>query len=368
MTTILYTLRNKKNSLNNSEKNLLNSLNNQPYISFRFNYSDKSLIIIYKKSSIINSVEKLIKDFFIIISIKKLVSMDTNYNHCEIEDTFSALKTAAYVSIVTNQAPKHEIIKIIQSTSDEFKTRFGNKNKVVISPGDIIDCNFGFQFPGEISGYHTYCIVCDILHDSDMIYISPIIENQGKKPKSHSYLFYDATRDIPNSTIVYLNGIVLLDKSRPISRLRIHSVIGKASPIFFDKVLKQLASTFDFTHKSKPQKSAMEALMEVINDSLLDLDSSKPSKEQILSFLSDIGMERHNLVIEAFEIACLKNIFTLKEIVECLYNKHPDLTKNQINAVLRKPFKQWISKYPNLGKYKAISLIHLIKIFIKNSR
>lgn len=337
----------------------------------RLNCIKHYILVMYNNPIYIDDVEDLLKKTFKVVSIKDLANDSNNTvspSSDEIQYAISKLQTTAYNALFHHpNISEHAVLQMITSCEHEIRQKYKKKNKIEIHLGDIVICDMGYHLSGEISGYHIYCIVLQIL-SNNQVCIAPLIEYHGKEPQSHSYLFYDATRDILNSPNCYPKGFVLLGSTRVINIYRIYAIIGKTSTAFLNKVLKQLASTFDFTHKSNPKKSSIESsLMEVIGSSLTNLNSSKPSKEQILSFLSDIGMETQPLLIEAFKIACLKNIFTLKEIVEYLHENHSNFSKNQINAVLRKTFKEWISKYPNLGKYKAISLSHLIKIFVKNS-
>lgn len=322
------------------------------------------ILVEYSDPTYINEAENYLRSKLQIINIKEVFNDEISTSSSdEIQSAIHDLQKIAYSTLFSNPSySMATICSMIKGASREIRLYFLLNNKTGIRPGDVVVCDMGFDFDDELRG-DTHAIVCKI-SSIDRIYIAPIREYYSWEgsPFPSYYVPFDATVDIPKSPNCYSKGIVLLDRLLAINTCRVSAVIGKTTPSFFKKVLKQLASTFDFTNKSNPQ-SIESALMKVVGSAILDY--SKPAETQIIPFLSDIGMETQPLIIEAFKIACLKNFLTLKEIVEYLSNKHPNLSQNQIRSILRKTFKLWISKHTNLSHYKNISLIHLIKIFVK---
>ena len=201
----------------------------------------------------------------------------------------------------------------------------------------------------------------------------------------------------------------MLDKAKYVRTERFNAVIGKVTPAFFEKLLYQLASTFDFTgcitetvedgsnlpftmgeatdevvetpiaaddadtkvtkSKTPAKKVGGEeaALLEAIGFAFDKLDISKKVDEQIESFLTDIGMiTTERMVTQSFIIACdIKKIKYVNVILK-LHEQFPKVREEIIENILKEAFKNWLEKYPTLTeKFPKISFMALLKVFAK---
>ena len=321
---------------------------------------------------------------------------------------------------------KKEIGSYIYSSINEISMRYTKKDCISFSIGDVVDCCYGIHLPGEINGLHVSAIVCDIYYNS-MVYLVPITKVQTDLD-SHSYLTLRVPEDVVYENIYYKGGTALLDKAKYVRIERLNSVIGKTTPAFFEKILKKLASTFDFTKNSvkiveeeskshlaitentakmvtksyKPEEDAFkivgssddntnkkveqfksstkkhnteDILQEVIGFALDKIDSSKKVDDQVENFLADIGMvSTEKMIIQSFIIACdikkdayanVKRI-TYATVSHRLREKFPEEDYSFIDNALKEAFKDWLEKYPTLAeKCPKISIMSMLKLFAK---
>ena len=250
---------------------------------------------------------------------------------------------------------------------------------------------------------------------------------------THSYIQFNVPDDVTFdpyacATHEYLGRAVLLDKGKYVRTVRFNCVVGKTSPEFFEKVLTQLATTFDFTkqimgvrsesakkgeykltdeaepstdiepestsetesstdiaYKSDNEVESVPEVQETVerteDDSkkmnmvslvqetfetaLNKLDASKDIKEQVNSFLADIGMPTDDVVLrDAFFVACNVKKITFDNVALMLQKMHPNATEDAITAGLRKTFKEWLKNNPELvERCPRITLIAFLKAF-----
>ena len=108
------------------------------------------------------------------------------------------------------------------------------------------------------------------------------------------------------------------------------------------------------------------AMLEVIGFALDKLDSSKPIKEQLDSFLSDIDMPANEVIVQSFIIACNIDKITYGCILCELDKSFSYLRRKRFNRVLKETFKIWLEKYPTLQeKFPRVSFMTMLKLFSK---
>ena len=353
--------------------------------------------------------------------IIKKVEFESEYVETHINNF---LKTA-YWALYNRRATEKDIGNYIFTCMSEISMRYSPKPIIEFSLGDIVDVNYGSHLPGEIQGGHVNAIVCNILN-KDMAYIVPITKVRTDIT-SRSYLLMDIPHDATYDNEFYRGGTILIDKGKYVRAERFNSVVGKTTPTFFEKLLYQLASTFDFTEdlsetvedsrplfpgeipdeivdtpveteetaeevaetpvkkstdkvvKSpaeemvKPKTTAKKVtgeesvLLEVIGFALDKLDSSKKVEEQVEPFLTDIGMTTtERMVTQAFIVACDIKKINYENVILGLHETFPKVKEEIIKNVLKEAFKNWLNKYPTLAeKCPRISLMAVLKVFAK---
>lgn len=154
------------------------------------------------------------------------------------------LRTAAWAMLKMN-VPEKEIGDFIYTSINEISMRYTKKDCIEFSVGDVVDCNYGVHLNGEINGGHVPAIVCNI-SASGMAYLVPITKRENDN-YSHSCLSFNTPAEVVYEGEYWWGGTALLDKAKYVRTKRFNAVIGKVTPAFFEKLLYQLASTFDFT-------------------------------------------------------------------------------------------------------------------------
>lgn len=161
-----------------------------------------------------------------------------------INETLEKLAQTCYWAR-NKKVPEKNIVESLFTILNEFSMKYGYTEIPDFSLGDIAEVNFGYHIPGEINGNHVHSIICNIAGDS--VFVVPIIKDIKFLGYSTSYMPLDISNDIEYYEKFIYNGVALLDKGRSIRTKRLVSVVGKAKPEFFSKVLETLAtSTFDF--------------------------------------------------------------------------------------------------------------------------
>ena len=109
------------------------------------------------------------------------------------------------------------------------------------------------------------------------------------------------------------------------------------------------------------------ALLEVIGFALDNLDSSKNVEEQVVPFLTDIGMTTtERMVTQSFIVSCDIKKINYENVILVLRDKFPKVKEELIKNILKKAFKNWLDKYPTLAeKCPKISLMAVLKVFAK---
>lgn len=335
--------------------------------------------------------------------IIKKVEFENEY----VENHINNFLKTAYWALYNRYATEKEIGEYILTCMSEISMRYSSKHSIEFSIGDIVDVNYGSHLPGEIMGGHVHAIVCNVLNE-DMAYVVPITK-ASTDISSFSYLFMNAPQDVIYNNEYYKGGTVLVDKGKYVRVERFNSVIGRTKPEFFEELLYQLAVTFDFTGcltetvednsnlpftmgettdevvetltatgdsdtkvvktKTTAKKVSGEeaALLEVIGFAFDKLDASKTVREQVESFLTDIGMTTtERMVTQSFIIACDIKKINYENVLLGLHKEFPEVKEEIIKNILKEAFKNWLEKYPTLAeKCPKISLMAILKVFAK---
>ena len=282
-----------------------------------------------------------------------------------------------------------DVCKHLMDASTEMHMKYNPKEMVEVKVGDVVDCNYGNNIPGEISGGHVHALICNI-DDGGMIYAIPI----GKASSiadDKSFLHFVAKTDIEYVSPKYTGGVLILKKAQYINPLRVQSIVGHAMPEFFEKVLLAVLTTVDFSGKlasenkgksvlvpvkkvekkksRKDQPTREEFIIEQISDAVATLDRSKEPKAQVDSFMEAIGFSKEDKIIRsAFLASCVVKRVTMDSVLLEVCNSNPNIKEEVINSSLKISFNKWLEdNYPMIKeKYPKISIISLLKVFVKN--
>lgn len=211
----------------------------------------------------IDRITKIISDYFHITSMEiytdydwqKLNADDINNlikNNSRIEDISSVLKkleTTLFWAKNKRNAPLKKMVNYVFSIIRNISMEYDERRKPVsFSVGDIVETNFGFNLPGEISGSRVHSIISHI--DEDLVYVTPIIPKEyAEKLKPNFFIALTNPNDIEYLDTSFLPRIALLRKSRYIRFERITSKIGVASPSFMKYLISELPKAFDFRNE-----------------------------------------------------------------------------------------------------------------------
>lgn len=364
----------------------------------------ESVKLVAEKQSTV--LEPQSKDDLII----KKVEFENEY----VEKRINSFLKTAYWALYNRRATEKEIGECILTCMSEITMRYSSKPVIRFSIGDIVDMNYGSHLPGEVAGGHVHAIVCNTISEN-MAYVVPVTKVRTGI-NSKSYLFMDVPHDVTYDNELYQGGTVLVDKGKYVRAERFHSVVGKITPTFFERLLYQLASTFDFTDclaetveeegklplkigeslseadktagdesetNSKLEITAIDgvkptittqkvsgaesALVEVIGFALDKVDPSKKVEEQVETFLNDIGMTTtEKMVMQSFMIACDIKKINYENVIFELHKQFPKIKEELIKNTLKEAFKSWLYKYPTLAeKCPKISIMAVLKVFAK---
>lgn len=343
-----------------------------------------------------------------------LIIKKVEFENEHVENRINAFLKTAYWALYNRSATEKEIGEYILTCMSEISMRYSTKPTIEFSLGDIVDVNYGSHLPGEIMGGHVHAVVCHIL-DNNLAYVLPI-SKQKTNIISQSSLPINVPDDVTYDNEYYKGGTVLIDKGKYIRIERFNSVIGKTTSEYFETLLYQLASAFDFTDclvetveepfeepfiigeipdevietpiaeeeltdlnveeqiKTSDMKSSTKkiggeeaALLECFGTSFDKLDKSKSVSEQVENFMSEIGMSTtEELVSQSFVIACDIKKINYENVTLELHKLNPNTKEDFIKSILKRSFKSWLEQYPMLAeKCPKLSLISVLKVFAK---
>lgn len=353
------------------------------------------------------------------LSFKKIEFQDD-----DVEDQLNRLLKIIYWMMYKQDVAADEIIKHLITTGTEIAMRFNPKPAISVNVGDVVDCQYGTHLNNEISGGHVNALVCNIANNT--VFVIPIskqiIEGQFYLPvtggKDISYAQPDK----------YNDGTLLLARGGYVGIERLHGVVGKALPEFFDEVIEVLPKAYcfesltstdtshdeesvedfetedtvvdneteedtisedvedvseieTFTESSETEpisepatkdfskfENVEDALTELIGKSIQTLDKNAELEPQMNDFLTAIGMSSDVLIKQAFLAACKVKKIKYESILTELKNQNPNQKEDEIKQALKEAFKTWISNnYPTITEqFPKISIMSLLKSFAKN--
>ncbi len=420
MKKIIFKVNTKKES---SLTSLLKDLNR---ISCRINIDLENNLVTVENvnDAMIDSVVDLIDNHYTVLSINidnastetddDLIIKKVHFENKCVEEAVNKLLKTSYWAMSNANASETKIHSYITTTMSEISMRFSPKDSISFNVGDVVDCSYGTHLWGEITGNHVPSIVCNI-SNGKMAYVVPITGSNYSSPFT---LCFNMPEDVVYKDNTETRSTALLDKGRYVCTKRFNSVIGKTSPSFLEKLLRLIPLTFDFTdclssnsistekdacnvsvseNPSDTVESAVtvvpevtitsedntitseveqklgkeeSAMLEVIGFALDKLDSSKPFKEQLDSFLADIDLEATELIKQVFFIACNVEKITYGYIINELEHDFCfSKGKNNSTKIVKETFKCWLEKHPDLARqYPKISIMPMLKLFAKKIR
>ena len=234
------------------EDSLTSLLKDITQISCRINIGFENSLVTVENidDAMIDFVVDLIDNHYTILSIdidntsSEIVKESKEiFENEHVEELINKLSQTAYWAMSKAEASETKICDYIYTTMSEISMRYLTKNSVSFNVGDIVDCCYGVHLWGEINGYHVPAIVCNI-SNSGMAYVVPITGSNYSSPFT---LRFNIPEDVTYEAETEKRSLVLLDKAKYVCRKRINSVIGKTSHTFFEKMLKLIPLTFDFT-------------------------------------------------------------------------------------------------------------------------
>ena len=307
--------------------------------------------------------------------------------------------------------PEEEIGKHIMSATFAIQMNYNPPPIVPFSIGDVVHCNYGSGISGEIQGGYVASIVCNI-DANNQIYLIPLVKRVTSL-KSKAHIAFECPKDIVHIAKYSSRpgGVALINKARYVRAERIVEVIGQTTPEFFERVLKQLPTTFDFsaniagsenlvqasetsqsveeticntvaeeivsnvdTHKEcrpiEPKAiSAREELLNTLISNQLDqLNSHEEYMVQIDSFIKNIGMDpKDEMLVSAFHIGYeAKKAICYDDIIPIIAAKHHH-SKSFVRSSLRDSFDKWLrtAHQDFLLAKSRLTLTHLINVFTK---
>lgn len=350
-----------------------------------------------------------------------LIIQKVEFENEYVQNRINNFLKTAYWALYNRRATEKDVGDYIVTCQNEISMRYSSKPSIEFSIGDIVDVNYGVHLPGEVIGGHVHAIVCNTLN-RDMAYVVPITKARTEIT-TKSYLPLEVPKDATYDNGCYKGGTVLADKGKYVRVERFNAVIGKTKADFFEKLLYLLASAFDFTNciaekscsdddlpfimcetpndvvdtsattektpndvvntsattekttdevvktKVTAKKASGEetTLLESIGFAFDKLDSSKNAKDQVYSFLTDIGMTTtERMVTQSFIIACNIKKINYENVIHGLHEEFPNVKEEIIKSILKDAFKNWLKNYPTLAeKCPKISLMSVLKVFAK---
>lgn len=290
-----------------------------------------------------------------------------------IDSIINKLKKTVYWAVDKRSAKPKVVGAFIWSALNEISCAY-KEETVNFAVGDVVTCNYGLHFDGESNGYNVPVIVCNI--KNGIPYVVPIVAEKMLEPQLN---FLSVTfEDFLYKKFDEEFTIVALDKGRYVNSKRFVGVSGKATPEFMERLLSQLPGTFNFIEDNSKKQQAKQlgsgvgsgesALLEVIGDNLEKLLQNDSEVEmQVELFLKDIDfpVDEDKIVKSAFVTACDTEKISFENVICQLNNIYPQMNGEKIKKVMQTAFKNW-NMYPQVAeKCSRISIISLLKLFVK---
>ncbi len=353
--------------------------------------------------------------------IIKKVAFQNQY----IEELLEKYARTIYWGMYKMNISEREIGNYIYTSMREISFRYNYKfrrEEKNFSIGDIVECFYGFHLKGEINGDAIPVVVCDI-RPTGMAYVVPATRmKQSGRITSKSYIVFDVPEDAVCEERYQEYGTVLLDKGRYVKIERLDKVVGQTTPEFFEKILKRLAGTFDFTKnlenyyhpigldddseedsenaeaismsetetkvqeetiknigctseksdtKETEKADAQAEIKKIVGPALEKVNPSIPAEKQVKQFLDEIGMSTSEVITVAFVGSCklkqLTQTIDYSSVAKWINVKlfaNSAVTNKEIKDTMREEWKEWLKKYPELTeKCPKIRFTALLKVF-----
>lgn len=353
------------------------------------------------------------------LSFKKI-----EFQNNDVEKQMNKLLKIIYWMMYKENVPADEIVKHLLTTGTEIAMRFNPKPSISVNVGDIVDCQYGTHLDSEISGGHVHALVCNIVNNT--VFVIPITK---QIIEGQFYLPFSGEKDVVyTEPDKYNEGTLLLDRGSYVGVERLHEVIGKALPEFFDEIIEVLPEAYCFesltsTDTSYDEESVEDfeledtvvdnetevdsisgdvknvsesetitengeaepvsdttakdfskfenvedALAELIGESIQALDKNSDLEPQLDDFLTTIRMSNEVLIKQAFVAACEVKKVKYESVLIELRGQNPDQKEDEIKQALKDAFKTWISNnYPTITEqFPKISIMSLLKFFAKS--
>lgn len=351
--------------------------------------------------------------------IIKKVAFQNQY----IEELLEKYARTIYWAMYKMNIPEREIGNYIYTSMREISFRYNYKfrrEEKNFSIGDIVECFYGYHLKGEINGDAIPVVVCDIT-PCGMAYVVPVTRmKQSGRITSKSYIVLDVPEDAICEERYQEYGTVVLDKGKYVKIERIQKVVGQTTPEFFERILKRLAGTFDFTknlenypigfdddpeedsenaeaismsetetnvqeetiknidctseksgEKETEKADAQTEIKKIVGPALEKINPSVPAEKQVKQFLDEIGMPTSEVITVAFVGACklkqLTQTIDYSSIAKWINVKlfaNSAVTNKKIKDTMREEWKEWLKNYPELTeKCPKIRFTALLKVF-----
>lgn len=187
------------------------------------------------------------------LSFKKI-----EFRNNSVEKQMNKLLKIIYWMMYKENVPADEIVKHLLTTGTEIAMRFNPKPSISVNIGDIVDCQYGTHLDSEISGGHVHALVCNIVNNT--VFVIPIIK---QIIEGQFYLPFSGEKDVVYTEPDKCNeGTLLLDRGSYVGIERLHEVIGKALPEFFDEVIEVLPEAYCFKSLTSTDTSYDEEAVE----------------------------------------------------------------------------------------------------------
>lgn len=287
--------------------------------------------------------------------------------------------------------PDRKLEQYILGATSMMSIMFNSKIIPGIKVGDVVECNFGRNPGGEVSGAKVTAVVCN-LSDS-LIYVVPITK-ASQRIGSKNYLTFKANEGISYyENLYYTEGTLLFDKGKQINIRRVVSIIGSTTHQFMETILKEVARAHTFkvpeevdemadveeTEDSKVGKA--ELLIVSRYKAAFDYIRSSGSENLLSEFLVMVGIyyktyspKDQEVLFGAFT-AVLAQEYMNKEkkisykniVSDAMTIKGIEAPSEHVYESLKKISKKWLERAPELKyEYPQISIIDLLKAYMRN--
>ena len=157
-------------------------------------------------------------------------------NDERLNNSFEELKQTIFWALNEKNVGFGDIRRYIESCTRTMKMSFDDKECITVAPGDIVNCDYGENLPGETNN-ETYSIVYKVY--KDVAYVIPVIW-VPKLIFSKFYFHFKKEHTINGN----VRGTILLNKGKYVSVKRIISVEDRLGDEAFEEVCSRISVLF----------------------------------------------------------------------------------------------------------------------------